>query len=241
MPRSERPCLTAIDNRPLGRRQHIRMSRPSPTTSQPRRHGSESRRRISLPRPERARRVRLAGCWGRFPQLVDPRGLTRHRLTQRPGRTRCKDALTPMGYHFGMAYRFFSVPAVALAIAAFVGAQSAGQAPSSRPSPPTGPSTATARPDSPSAKPVSKSTWTPTRTPDGQPDLQGYWTNATFTPLERPAEFAGKEFFTPEEAAAYEKLRVDASSANPRTTSITTMRSGRPRLTGRACRAYGRR
>ena len=24
------------------------------------------------------------------------------------------------------------------------------------------------------------------RTPDGQPDLQGFWTNATYTPLERP-------------------------------------------------------
>ena len=34
------------------------------------------------------------------------------------------------------------------------------------------------------------------RTPDGQPDLQGIWTNATTTPLERPAELAGKEFFT---------------------------------------------
>jgi hypothetical protein len=50
--------------------------------------------------------------------------------------------------------------------------------------------------------------WTPTRTADGQPDLQGYWTNATFTPLERPAELAGKEFFTEAEAAAYEKQRV---------------------------------
>ena len=27
---------------------------------------------------------------------------------------------------------------------------------------------------------------TPPRTPDGQPDLQGVWTNATITPLERP-------------------------------------------------------
>ena len=30
------------------------------------------------------------------------------------------------------------------------------------------------------------------RTPDGHPDLQGIWSNATRTPLERPAEFAGK-------------------------------------------------
>ncbi len=49
--------------------------------------------------------------------------------------------------------------------------------------------------------------WT-ARTPDGQPDLQGYWTNATVTPLERPAEFAGKEFMTDAEAAAYEKKKL---------------------------------
>jgi hypothetical protein len=50
--------------------------------------------------------------------------------------------------------------------------------------------------------------WTSPRTPDGQPDLRGYWTNATFTPLERPAELAGKEFMTDAEAAAYEKQRT---------------------------------
>ena len=49
--------------------------------------------------------------------------------------------------------------------------------------------------------------WT-ARTPEGQPDLQGYWTNATVTPLERPAEFAGKEFMTEAEAAAYEKKKL---------------------------------
>ena len=48
---------------------------------------------------------------------------------------------------------------------------------------------------------------------DGHPDLQGFWTNATYTPLERPARFAGKEFFTPEEAAAFEKARADEASA----------------------------
>ena len=38
-----------------------------------------------------------------------------------------------------------------------------------------------------------------TRLPDGRPDLQGIWTNATVTPLERPRELAGKEFFTARE------------------------------------------
>jgi hypothetical protein len=49
--------------------------------------------------------------------------------------------------------------------------------------------------------------WTAPKTVDGVPDLTGNWTNATYTPLERPANFAGKEYFTPEEAAAYVKSR----------------------------------
>jgi hypothetical protein len=43
------------------------------------------------------------------------------------------------------------------------------------------------------------------RTPDGQPDLQGVWTNATLTPLERPAELVGKASLTPQEAADYQQ------------------------------------
>lgn len=59
--------------------------------------------------------------------------------------------------------------------------------------------------------------WTPQRTPDGHPDMQGYWTNATYTPLERPKELGTKEFYTESEAGAYEKqqlLRDNSQAAN---------------------------
>jgi len=39
------------------------------------------------------------------------------------------------------------------------------------------------------------------RTPWGEPDLQGTWDYWTFTPLERPAELAGRQTITVEEAA----------------------------------------
>ena len=43
--------------------------------------------------------------------------------------------------------------------------------------------------------------WTPPVTPWGDPDLQGAWTNTTTTPLERPAELAGKAVLSDEEWA----------------------------------------
>ena len=49
-------------------------------------------------------------------------------------------------------------------------------------------------------------TWSAPRTPDGRPDLQGLWTMATFTPLERPAHLAGKEFFTEKETAELRRM-----------------------------------
>jgi hypothetical protein len=63
---------------------------------------------------------------------------------------------------------------------------------------------------------VQKKVWTPTRTPDGQPDFQGFWVTATLTPVERPAEFAGKEFFTEQEAAEYEKRMLEELNSDRR-------------------------
>jgi hypothetical protein len=70
----------------------------------------------------------------------------------------------------------------------------------------------------PVARPVAQKaakTWTPPRTPDGTPDIQGYFTNASGTPLERPKELGAREFYTPEEAAASVKARVEQSSNLP--------------------------
>jgi hypothetical protein len=58
--------------------------------------------------------------------------------------------------------------------------------------------------------------WNPPKTPDGQPDLQGVWAIATLTPLERPAEFAGKEFLSEKEAAEYERRTLDEVNTDRR-------------------------
>ena len=47
--------------------------------------------------------------------------------------------------------------------------------------------------------------WTVPRTSDGHPDLQGIWTNATLTPLERPSNLRDRPFLTEAEAATLEK------------------------------------
>ena len=69
-------------------------------------------------------------------------------------------------------------------------------------------------------KPSAKS-FTPPRTPDGQPDMQGIWSNAILTPLERPADLKDKAFFTKEEASAYVKRTIEQNNKDKRDGSGT--------------------
>ena len=68
-----------------------------------------------------------------------------------------------------------------------------GQAPQAAPQTKTTPAKAPAK------------AWKVARTPEGVPDLQGFWTNSTLTPLERPKALGSKEFYTDEEVAAAQK------------------------------------
>ena len=86
---------------------------------------------------------------------------------------------------------FAATGALSACVAVFGLASVAGQ---------SGPA-ASSRPAAPAASQATG--WTVPRTPDGKPDLQGIWSNSTATPLERPANLAGKEFFTEAEAVAY--------------------------------------
>ncbi|HWW82369.1 MAG TPA: hypothetical protein VNZ26_02140 [Vicinamibacterales bacterium] len=52
------------------------------------------------------------------------------------------------------------------------------------------------------------------RTPWGDPDLQGIWSNATTTPLERPSQFAGKETLSSEEADEIDRVQSQARSTD---------------------------
>ena len=57
-----------------------------------------------------------------------------------------------------------------------------------------------------SAQTPAGSTYKVPRLRDGHPDLQGTWTTQTFTPLQRPKRYAGREFLTEAEADELIKL-----------------------------------
>src|SRR5439155_1098565 len=57
------------------------------------------------------------------------------------------------------------------------------------------------REDAAKTGPAPKTLW-------GEPDLQGIWTNEYEIPLQRPARYANKEFFTDEERAELDNVRT---------------------------------
>ena len=99
--------------------------------------------------------------------------------------------------------------ALALTLAATISLAGQAQAPAK-------PATAKAAPASAAAGKAYKAP----RTPDGQPDLQGFWTNSTYVPLERPNGVT-KEIYTPEEAEAAIKAAAarEAAQTEPGTTA----------------------
>ncbi len=63
-------------------------------------------------------------------------------------------------------------------------------------------------------------TWKAPRTEHGYPDLQGNWTNATITPVERPAKFGDRRALTNEEAQELHRasaafIEEEARSTDP--------------------------
>jgi hypothetical protein len=95
---------------------------------------------------------------------------------------------------------------IAIAVVALATHGVAGQAPAPAAAKPASPATAAKK-------------WTVPRTPDGQPDLQGYWTNSTYVPLERPDKVT-KATYTEQEFAALVK---DAASREAEQTEPGTI------------------
>ena len=56
------------------------------------------------------------------------------------------------------------------------------------------------------------------RTADGHPDLRGIWTNATLTPVQRPAAFANKPTLNDADAKAYEKHELGVNNIDNQNT-----------------------
>jgi hypothetical protein len=83
------------------------------------------------------------------------------------------------------------------------------------------PATTPAAPPAAAKAPAPAKAWTTPRTPDGHPDLQGYWTNATYAPLERAVANVNKPMFTKEEYETRVKQAAaqDETQTQPGTTA----------------------
>src|SRR5688572_24458987 len=118
-----------------------------------------------------------------------------------------------------MNMRRISAGALAIAVAMMwltantTADQQAAGASTAKPAPRQGSGQATASTAKPGAKPYKAP-----RTPDVQPDPGGFWSNATYTPLER-AQNVTKEYYTPEEC---KKVMQDAQARDETQTAPGT-------------------
>jgi hypothetical protein len=90
-----------------------------------------------------------------------------------------------------------------------------------------------------SAKTTAKA-YTPPRTANGHPDLQGVWDFRNVIPLERPSQYASKEFLSDQEAAEFEKSaaeRLDMDRRDDDPTRTPAVVNGAP-ATADVARAY---
>jgi hypothetical protein len=78
--------------------------------------------------------------------------------------------------------------------------------------------------------------WRVPRTGDGHPDLQGLWTNATITPLERPEQFGQRLVLNEAEARALEQAEADYNAEKDAPSDLSEAPTGRCRSgTGASC------
>jgi hypothetical protein len=72
-----------------------------------------------------------------------------------------------------------------------------------------------------SATTLAAGAYQPPRTSDGQPDLQGVWTNATLTPVERPKAMGNKLVLSEAEALQMEKRMQDFAAESDRPSDLS--------------------
>jgi hypothetical protein len=84
-------------------------------------------------------------------------------------------------------------------------------------------------------EPRAASKWRVLRTADGYPDLQGMWTSATITPLERPEEFGDRRALTAEEAARLENAEASMVQTAAQPTDLGKQLPGDCKDFGRGC------
>jgi hypothetical protein len=68
------------------------------------------------------------------------------------------------------------------------------------------------------AQGAKEATWKVPRTEHGYPDLQGNWTNATITPVERPAKFGDRRALSKEEAHELHQATAEFNEENAKPT-----------------------